>query len=76
MAHDRDCRFSPLFPHCNCGETERTERLEQLEAERAAIERLIENAEEIIIESATRTPFRPKMVHASDLADVLAGRLR
>lgn len=75
MAHDRDCMSSPFFPHCNCGETERVERLEQLEAERAAIERLIANAEEIEIESVGR-PFTPRMVLASDLEDVLAGRLR
>lgn len=76
MAHDRDCRFSPLFPHCNCGEAERAERLEQLEAERAAIERLIACAETITIESSTHTPFKPRIVYASDLEDVLAGKLR
>lgn len=75
--HDhRECRFSPFFPHCNCGATEAQERLEQLEDERKAIERLIESAEEIVIESSTHTPFRPKMVHASDLEDVLSGKAR
>lgn len=32
MAHSRDCRYSPFFPNCNCGEIERRERLETLEA--------------------------------------------
>ena len=31
MAHSRHCRYSPLFPHCDCGETDRNERIEQLE---------------------------------------------
>ena len=75
MAHDRDCRYSPMFPHCNCGETDRCARLEQLEEERAAIERLIENAETITIPSNGR-PYTPRIVLADDLAAVLAGRLR
>lgn len=75
MAHSRDCRISSFFPHCNCGETERTERLEQLEAERTAIQRLIESAETVLIEGVG-APYTPKMVMASDLEDVLAGRLR
>jgi hypothetical protein len=75
MAHDRDCRFSPLFPHCNCGEVERTERLEQLEDERKAIQRLIEGAETVTIEGVGQ-PYTPKVVYARDLEDVLAGRLR
>lgn len=40
----------------------------------AAAKRLVENAETIVIESATTTPYTPKMVLASDLADVLSGR--
>lgn len=27
MRHDRDCRFSPLFPHCNCDVAEAQEKL-------------------------------------------------
>lgn len=75
MAHSQDCRFSPLFPHCNCGEVERAERLERREAEREAIQQLIANAEVITIES-TGAPYKPRMVMASDLEDVLAGRIR
>lgn len=29
--HSRDCRMSPLFPHCDCGATQAQERLEELE---------------------------------------------
>jgi hypothetical protein len=31
MAHSRHCRYSPLFPHCDCGETERADKIEELE---------------------------------------------
>lgn len=37
---------------------------------------LVHNAETIIIQSSTNTPFKPKMVHASDIEDVLTGRSR
>lgn len=50
-------------------------RLEQLEAEREAIERLIANAEVIKIPS-TGAAYEPRMVLASDLENVLAGRAR
>ena len=74
--HSRDCRYSPMFPHCDCGAVEDAEELERLREVVASIERLIESAETIVIQSNTHTPFRPKMVHASDLADVISGRLR
>lgn len=80
MAHHRDCRMSPFFPHCDCGETDRRDRLAQLETEltclRESIQRLVDNAEEIRIESGTRATYRPKIVYASVLQDVLDGRLR
>lgn len=61
--------------YCECGSAEIQERLDQLEAEREAIERLIRDAETIVIQS-TGAPFTPRMVLASDLEDVLAGKLR
>lgn len=77
MAHDHiTCPFSTSFQVCTCGETERMTRLEQLEEERAAIERLIEGAETISLESSTSMRYGVRMVNARDLADVLAGRLR
>ena len=51
------------------------ERIRDLEDEREAIRRLINGAETIVIPS-TRSPYTPKMVHASDLEDVLSGKLR
>lgn len=39
--HSRDCRSSPLFPHCDCGAQkarERLDELEQLEQERSDCE--------------------------------------
>ena len=74
--HSRDCRISPSFPHCNCGAEKAQERLDQLEAERTTIERLIEHAEDVGFESATSRRYTVKMVSASDLSDVLSGVLR
>lgn len=74
--HSADCRKSPFFPHCNCGADEAQARLEQLEGERAAIERLIEGAEEIRVESSTSRRCVRRVVEAQALIDVLAGRSR
>jgi hypothetical protein len=48
----------------------------QLAEEHAAFERLVHDAETIVIESNTHVPFRPRMVNANDITDVLEGRLR
>lgn len=42
----------------------------------AAVQRLIDEAEMIVLPSNTSTPYTLEMVRASDLADVLAGKLR
>lgn len=34
--HSRDCRFSPMFPHCNCGASDAVAQLELLESRRDA----------------------------------------
>lgn len=66
--------------YCECGASEIQSRLDQLEAERVeaereVIERLIRDAETITIEGVG-SQFTPRIVQASDLEDVLAGRLR
>lgn len=60
---------------CDCGSREIQARLDQLESEREAIQRLIANAEEIVIESIG-APYTPRIVYACDLQDVLDGKLR
>lgn len=52
------------------------EELDNLREIVSAIQRLIANAETIVIQSGTRTPYTPKIVYASDLEGVLSGKLR
>lgn len=56
-------------------ERELKERVAQLEDERETVQRLIEIAETITIEGVG-ADYTPKMVAASDLEAVLAGRMR
>lgn len=55
-------------------ETDR-EELDRLRDVIESLRRLCETAEMIVIESVGR-PYTPKMVHASDVIDIIEGRLR
>lgn len=82
--HTPDCRYlPPRLPDCSCGELAREQKIEaltarvaELEEERTTIERLIEEAEEVTFRSPSSRRFTVKMVSASDLLNVLSGRLR
>lgn len=79
IAHQSDCIDKRVRDrdYCECGVAETQARLDQLEDERETVERLIADAEEITTgESPSLTPYVDKYVRASDLANVLAGRLR
>lgn len=71
--HGKDCRYSPSFPHCNCGARGAYEELERLRGVVDSLRRLCDNAETITIES-TGVPYTPRMVNASDVIDILEGR--
>ena len=73
----REKRSSYRFgsEYCECGSLEIQNRLNKLEDEREVIQRLIESAETIVIESIG-APYTPRMVFASDLEDILSGRMR
>lgn len=79
IAHSYDCitkrSHVDMRDYCECGVAEIQARLDQLEEERDAVQRLIANAETITIENGG-APYTPKMVHAQDLIDVLNGKLR
>jgi hypothetical protein len=77
VPHSEQCRNNRGNDpdYCHCGSREIQLRLDQLEAEREAIEGLIKDAEEITIRG-TNVDYNPKMVLAADLEAVLAGRLR
>jgi predicted metallo-beta-lactamase superfamily hydrolase len=74
--HSKDCRRSSPNPDCTCGADQAQEELDRLQEIVEAIQRLIDSAETIVIQSNGRVPYRPKMVNASDLEEVLSGRLR
>lgn len=56
MSHSRFCRYSPLFPHCNCGESERNERIDRLEERIGELEHEIDKLKtcDTCSDSATR----------------------
>lgn len=67
----------PTYPNqCLYCDPETQAELDNLREIVVVIQRLIDNAETIVLPSNTSTPYTLEMVHASDLADVLAGKLR
>ncbi len=74
--HSRRCPYSSDYDVCTCGSLEDAEELERLRGIVESLRRLAENAEEISLgETASLCPMSSHMVHASDIIDVLEGRM-
>lgn len=73
------CRYSkPSYPVCTCGNQDRAQEMRdeiaRLQNIVESMRQLAENAEEIEYARGRRMPYVSKLVHASDIIDILEGR--
>ena len=60
---------------CDCGAADVQEELERLRGIVVSVERAIECAETVLFETPSRSDFKIPMVPASDLRDILDGKI-